>query len=212
MDSKTYWDNHFKKIDDEGWSDYPSLFAQFSLSYLPKDGKILELGAGLGNDSRYFARHGYRVTSTDISDEALHISQWETLNQKLNVDYLNLDLRNPFPFENESFDAVYGHAIFQYFDNPITSQIVDEISRVLVPEGVFSTLIRSVNDPVIGQLEKVNDVFYKLPNGILERFYSTQEFLKIVEGKFTPLVIDSEGQHLETEHDTYLRFIGRKNL
>jgi len=212
MDSKKFWDEHFKKMDEEGWSDYPSLFAQFSISYFPKDGKILDLGAGVGGDSRYFASYGYRVTSTDISDEALHISQWESLNQKLQVDYMNLDLRNPFPLENESYDVVFSHAVLQYFDDKATQDIINEVCRVLVPEGVFATLLKSKEDPLISQSVKVDEIFYKTPSGLLERFFSTEEFLKFIKGKFEPIVLDSFGQTMEHEHDTFLRFIGKKPL
>ena len=210
MDARAYWDNYYKKKDEEEWADQPSLFAQFSLIYFPKEGKLLEFGAGAGSDSRYFADHGYQVTCTDYSKEALNIAQWEAVNKKLRIDHMLLDLTQPFPFENESFEIAFSHDVLHYFDNKKTRQIFEEIYRILKPEGILATLLKSHDDPERQSSTKLDDTFYKTPRGLDERFFTVNEVQSLIKDLFEPKVLNSTGQMIEKDNDTFIRFIGEK--
>lgn len=210
-DTKGFWDSWWKRVDEEeDWEDRPSLFAQFALSYFPASGSVLELGAGLGKDSRYFASYGYKVTCSDFSDEALRISQMEAINQKLVIDHVNLDLKYPFQFEDQTFDIVYSHAVLHYFSHKITDQILAEIYRVLKDGGVFATLLKSKEDPEIERSLKLEENFYRTPNGLVERFFNIEELEVEIHNLFKPVVMDSSEQMHEIENATFIRFIGTK--
>lgn len=51
------------------------------------------------------------------------------------------------PFANNSFDIVYAHLSFHYFDQKTTFGIMNEIERILKPGGVFAFLTNSIHDP-----------------------------------------------------------------
>ena len=211
METKDFWENWWTKEDDEGWDDTPSIFAQFAVSYFPKEGKLLELGAGLGKDTRYFAQHGLYVVSTDFSDKALDVSKWEsTMKKVMNIDYQNVDIKNPLPFKDQEFDVLYAHAVLHYFSHDITDQIFREIHRVLKDGGVFATLLKSKEDPEVANSLKLNENFYQTPQGIAERFFSVEEVQKETEGLFKPVVMDASEQMNETDNATYIRYIGLK--
>ncbi|OGM13720.1 hypothetical protein A3A76_02490 [Candidatus Woesebacteria bacterium RIFCSPLOWO2_01_FULL_39_23] len=210
METKDFWDGWWKKYEQEDWDDNPSLFAQFAISYFPKEGIILELGAGLGKDSRYFAHQGYKVTSSDFSDSALEISKWEANAQKLLIDFQNIDIRHPLPFKNEAFNVVYAHAVLHYFSHTITDQIFREIHRVLKDGGIFATLLKSKEDPEVLKSLKLHENFYQTPQGLVERFFSLDEIQNEVNGLFNPTVMDASEQMHETENATFIRFIGLK--
>jgi SAM-dependent methyltransferase len=211
MNTNSFWDQWWTKTDDDGWDDTPTIFAQFAISYFPKEGKLLELGAGLGKDTRYFANFGLYVISTDFSDKALELSKWESTMQKImNVDYQNVDIKNPMPFKDQEFDVVYAHAVLHYFDNQVTTQIFAEIHRVLKDGGLFATLLKSKEDPEISKSLKLQEDFYQTPQGIIERFFSLEEVQKETEGLFKPIVMDASEQIHETDNATYIRYIGLK--
>ena len=211
MDTKDFWESWWTKTDNDGWDDNPSIFAQFATSYFPKDGRLLELGAGLGKDSRYFASHGLFVVSTDFSDKALDTSKWEANMKKImNIDYHNVDIKNPLPFKDVEFDVVYAHAVLHYFSHETTDQIFSEIHRVLKDGGVFATLLKSKEDPEVLKSLKLQGGFYQTPQGIVERFFSVEEVQKETEGLFKPVVLDASEQTHESENATFLRFIGLK--
>ncbi len=211
MDTKDFWENWWSKTDDEGWSDDASIFAQFAVSYLPHEGRLLELGAGLGKDTRYFAKQGLFVISTDFSDKALDVSKWESAMQKImNIEYQNVDIKFPLPFKDDEFDAVYAHAVLHYFNHEITDQIFSEIHRVLKDGGIFATLLKSKEDPEVLKSLKLNENFYQTPQGIVERFFSLDEVVTETQGLFKPIVLDASEQTHETENATFIRFIGQK--
>ena len=65
MDLPTYWSNKLSQYSTEEWSNKPNIFATEILEYLPKTGKLLELGAGVCQDSTYFSSQGYKVIASD---------------------------------------------------------------------------------------------------------------------------------------------------
>lgn len=58
MNDNTWSDLH-DNYKTKAWIDKPSIFAETAIAYFPAKGKILDLGAGLGQDSRFFAERGY---------------------------------------------------------------------------------------------------------------------------------------------------------
>ena len=73
--SDTVWQDLHKDYKNRDWIDKPSLFAETAITYFPSKGRVLDLGAGQGQDSRYFAEHGYDVVSTDLEETALEQSK-----------------------------------------------------------------------------------------------------------------------------------------
>lgn len=77
-----------------------------------RDSVILELGSGVGADTRYLLEREFRVLSTDYSREAL-------LNIKKYIpgsETKYVDMNGPLPFEDGSFWVVIGDISLHYFD------------------------------------------------------------------------------------------------
>src|SRR5437667_4563648 len=113
----THWSNRHKTYATQDWINKPSLFAETAITYFPAKGKVLDLGAGQGQDSRFFAEQGYEVVSTDLEQIALQQSRSklsDALQQKVTIQ--KLDLRDELPFKDETFDVVYAHLSLHYFD------------------------------------------------------------------------------------------------
>src|SRR6266568_4648928 len=118
--TKEFWEKDHKIYAEKGWVNDTTIFSQFAVEYFPEQGKLLDLGAGQGQDSRYFAKLGYEVTSTDISEFALNLSSEKAKKEGLNIKYLEMDTAERFPFEDDSFDIVYSHLALHYFTNEKT--------------------------------------------------------------------------------------------
>ncbi|HTH71977.1 MAG TPA: methyltransferase domain-containing protein [Candidatus Pristimantibacillus sp.] len=214
MSDQTYdWKKHHQKYYKAAdWIDKPALFAQDAISYLPKTGKILDLGAGQGQDSRYFAEHGYDVVSTDLEESALDLSKAKLpgkLKEKVTVQ--KLDLAKPFPFDDHSFDVVYAHLSLHYFSDAATKAIFAEINRVLRPGGVLAFFTNSVDDPEYGTGPEIEPDYFMI-GGLAKRYFSVKtagEYAKNFEVK----LLDNNG---ETYKDAakgihhLIRFIGTK--
>jgi 2-polyprenyl-3-methyl-5-hydroxy-6-metoxy-1,4-benzoquinol methylase len=104
--------------------------------------KVLEIGCGSGIDSLEFARNGAIVTATDITDNAVTLTR-NLVNEagyKLNV------VRTPsleLPFESAAFDCVYSYGVLHHI--PDVDKKIDEISRVLKPNGTLLAMLYNKN-------------------------------------------------------------------
>jgi len=129
---------------------------------------ILELGCGCGHDSTYLARLGYNVTATDFSEEALKICH----QLAPSVTHLQVDVRQPLPFPNNSFYFVVASLSLHYFSWQQTKAIEKEIRRCLKNKGVFFVRLNSTNDTNYGAVghKEIEPNFY-LVNGIQKRFF-----------------------------------------
>lgn len=202
---------HYAKTAD--WIDKPSLFAQDAIKYFPKSGKVLELGAGQGQDTRFFAERGYDVVSTDIEESALERSR-SKLPEKLqpNVSVKKLDLRDDFPFDSSSFDVVYAHLSLHYFDIETTYKILNQITRVMKPGGVIAFFMNSTSDPEYGTGTQIEPGFFQIEN-VTKRYFSVESTRKFISDFYEISLLDNLG---ETYKDTakgvhnLIRFIGKK--
>jgi SAM-dependent methyltransferase len=195
------------------WIDKPSLFAQDAIKYFPKSGKVLELGAGQGQDTRFFAEHGYDVVSTDLEDSALERSKSklpEKLQSKVTIQ--KLDLREDFPFGSDSFDVVYAHLSLHYFDIETTYKILNQITRVLKPGGVIAFFTNSTTDPEYGTGEQIEPDFFQIDN-VTKRYFSVESTRKFISDFYQINLLDDLG---ETYKDAakgvhnLIRFVGTK--
>jgi SAM-dependent methyltransferase len=125
------------------------------------DGSILELGAGNGYFMplvlrRFSGQIPSSITITDCSDQLLKIAQKEFFIP--GAHYQRLDIRSPFPFENNRFDIILASMVFneippQGFDNALR-----ECYRTLSDGGLL--LIAVTHPDFIDGLHK---------RGLLER-------------------------------------------
>ena len=202
-------DEHWVKLHDNytgrDWAHKPSLFAQTVTEYLPKSRTLLELGAGLGQDSVYFAEQGYTVTATDLTVDRLN----ELSSTSIKV--LGVDLRNLLPFEDSSFAIVYAHLSLHYFDDVITKQIFQEIYRILEPSGILAFFTNSVNDSENGMGTEIERNYYEI-DGTAKRYFDVESAKRYAAG-FEPMLADNNGEtYKDTDKGVHnlIRFIGLK--
>lgn len=113
---RTYWNAALERYKTKEWVDKPTIFAEQIKDYLPETGKLLELAAGQGQDSRYFVRQGYDVTATDLVDVGLNEAKRKAEKEELKINFQTVDLSQPLPFADDSFEIVYSHLGLHYLD------------------------------------------------------------------------------------------------
>ena len=209
---KNYWTEMHEKYSARGLGVKPTKFAQEVLEYLPRLGKLLDLGAGQGQDSRFFAQHGFTVTSTDFTPAPLNLTNSLAEKDGLAITFQEVDVSKVLPFEDETFDVVYSHMALHYFDKEVTKQIFTEISRILKPQGVFATLLNTVEDSEINDpgFQKIEQDFYQNPDGILKRYFSIESMQDFTKDHFDTIILDDQGKTYKDEIETLIRFIGHK--
>lgn len=172
-----YWKEHInKKLDIDMWIDGYR-------EYFEKTGKCLDLGCGIGQYSKRLMEYGYQVISSDISDIALNEVK------KFNPNIEKLDMSKPLKYTDNSFDLVFSSLAIHYFSEEITTQLVNEIYRILKPGGKF---IGSVNglegyNAIKDSAVKLEDNFYLnkdkyihlFDDNELRKYFNKFEILKV---------------------------------
>jgi ubiquinone/menaquinone biosynthesis C-methylase UbiE len=100
--------------------------------------KILDLGAGLGRHSIFFAKQGFNVSAIDLSDYGMnYLKQWAE-KENLNIDIKLGDMIS-LPYSDNSFDCVFANHVISHTDTKGAKQVINEISRVLKQGGEVYT-------------------------------------------------------------------------
>lgn len=210
MNSMDYWQKQHLKYLTFDWIDKPTIFAQSITEYLPKTGEMLELGCGQGQDSQYFAKKGYKVTATDFSDQGLELARKKTQKQNLNINYENVNLTKKLPYEDESFDIVYSHLALHYFNKETTTQIFNEIDRVLKTQGIIAILVNTTDDNETKEGNKMIEKDLYEVNGIVKRYFSVNTLNDFIKDKFDILLLDNQGETHKDKIKSLIRLVGQK--
>lgn len=210
--SDTVWQDLHNDYKDRDWIGKPSLFAETAITYFPDKGKVLDLGAGQGQDSRFFAEHGYEVTSTDLEATALEQNKAKLsgeLEQKVVLQ--EVDLREELSFDDASFDVVYAHLSLHYFDYETTVRLFGEIQRVLKPGGLLAFFTNSVHDPEYNTGTKLEDDYFQIDQ-TSKRYFSV-ETARAFARYFDVILLDDHGETYKDRAKgvhSLIRFIGTK--
>ena len=113
--------------------------------------QVLDAGCSAGWYSQQFADRGAKVTSVDMSPEMVNITKKLVGDQ---AEVLCLDLEEPLPFADSSYDIIVSSLTLHYLKN--WGETFAEFSRILKPGGSF---IFSIHHPLT-DLQLLNKVKY----------------------------------------------------
>ncbi len=203
-----HWNNKHKLWQLDPHSTAQTAFAEECQLELTT-GVLLELGCGVGNDSRYFAKNNHMVIATDFSDEVIMRNEKDNKGVA-NLKFSILDTSSvPYSFENETFDTVYARLSLHYFDNKVTIKIFDEISRVLKPGGKICLMCKSTQDRLYGEGEEIEtDMFIR--DGHIRHFFSETYAKELLAKSYEIDFIDSEKKELYGKKSSYIKVIATR--
>lgn len=82
-----------------------------ALSFLKKDDTILELNSGTGTDAVFFAKKGFKVLATDLSDGMIEKIELKVNHEKLSglIDVLQCSYTELHRIKNRKFDFIFSN-------------------------------------------------------------------------------------------------------
>jgi ubiquinone/menaquinone biosynthesis C-methylase UbiE len=145
---------HWEKIFENTCSMFgnePSYPARKVAAVFEREGKnkIIELGSGQGRDTCFFVSKGFHVHSLDYTESGLKTVKEKIGNMGLSDSIITLkhDVRQPLPFESETFDACYSHMLYcMALTTAELEFLSSEIKRVLKPGGLNIYTARTTAD------------------------------------------------------------------
>ena len=113
------------------------------LAGLPRGSKVLEIGAGMGENTEFLMELGLEVCATDVSATSVEVlakrySKFDSFSAEV-ADMERL------PFSDNSFSVVCSAGSLSYGDNSI---VMGEIYRVLDKGGAFIAVDSLSNNPI----------------------------------------------------------------
>ncbi len=97
---------------------------------LKQDGKMLEIGCGIGSAVFELSRQGYNITGTDISREAITYGLKKYGDIKLEVQAAEV-----LPYQDQSFDIALSFDLFEHIAQ--VDRHISEVFRVLCRGGYY---------------------------------------------------------------------------
>lgn len=138
----------FKNADE----DFPDVTRPILYSLIAKkNGKLLDLGCGYGEDLIHFKKEGFEVYGIDVSKEMVKESESKCKDATVSVSSFE-----KLPYEKETFDVVFSRYALQHSDK--IAPIFTEVFRVLKKGGEFVFL---VTHPLRHYFEKKTRDYWK---------------------------------------------------
>lgn len=180
-----HWQNTFVQKPDMFGSE-PSQPARAAARLFEDDGKtnILELGGGQGRDTLFFARAGFHVHVLDYSDSAVGAiaEKAQQLGLAASVTARRHDVREPLPFDDESFDSCYSHMLYCMALTTAELEFLSaEVRRVLRPNGLHVYTVRHTRDPDYGTGIHRGEDLYEI-GGFIVHFFSKEKVEHLAKG------------------------------
>ena len=175
-----------------------------------KASKIVELGAGLGRDTIYFAKNSIHVEALDYSQTGI-----KNINQKVKQNNLSnlvntkiFDVRKTLPFKDNSIEGVYSHMLYcMALTMSDLESLNKEIHRILKPGGINIYTVRHTEDGDYKKgIHRGEDMYEN--DGFIVHFFSKNKINSLLDG-FMNLEITS---FEEGSFPRKLYFVANKKL
>ena len=180
-----HWEKNFSN-KPEMFGLEPSHSAQKALKLFQekKIDKIIEIGAGLGRDTIFFAKNSIHITALDYSSSGIKV-----INQKTNKENLSnyistklFDVREKLPFEDNSIEACYSHMLYcMALTTNDLEKLNNEIQRILKPGGINVYTVRHTNDGDFKRGVHVGEDLYE-NDGFIVHYFSEEKVNSLLKG------------------------------
>lgn len=187
---------------------YPSeTVVQYVFRNFERNGKtkVLDLGCGAGRHVVFIGRENIIPYGVDFSDEGIEYTKQvlKATGMECFVDNMQVAPLTNLPYEDNMFDGIVCYGVLYYLPMADIKKAIDEIKRVLKPNGKVMLEVRNTEDYRCGlstclPTEESNTFIINeddstkcahSENGMLMHFFTETE-IKELFSDFTHLTID----------------------
>ena len=177
-----HWEKNFSS-KPEMFGNEPSVAAVKSLNFF-KGKKIVELGAGLGRDTIFFAQNSIQVEALDYSQKAIEIinNKSKKLNLTQFIKTKIFDVRKKLPFDDNTIDGCFSHMLYcMALSNYDLENLNKEILRILKPGGINIYTVRHTDDGDYKNGTHIGEDLYE-NDGFIVHFLSRDKINQLSKG------------------------------
>ena len=180
-----HWEKNFSN-KPEMFGLEPSIPAKKALNFFKekKINNIIELGAGLGRDSIFFAKNNIKIQALDYSSSGIKIINHKIKKNNLS-NYIStklFDVREKLPFKDNSVDACYSHMLYcMALTTKDLEKLNNEIHRILKPNGLNIYTVRHTNDGDYKNGKHIGEDLYE-NDGFIVHYFSEEKVNSLLNG------------------------------
>lgn len=175
--SQKYWnDEYWEYVINNNKADF--IKESWLEKYIAEINKVesktaIDLGCGIGQDTKWLLDKGFDVVSCDFSDRALNKLKEIMPNSKT----MQIDIKEKLPFKNNSIGLINANLSIHYFSMENTIKIFNEIRRVLKLNGLFVGRVNSdKNEGYIQENTKEIEKNFYYEDGRYRRLFNKEQF------------------------------------
>ena len=180
-----HWEKNFSN-KPEMFGLEPSLPSKKALKVFQENkiSKVVELGAGLGRDTIFFASNSIQITALDYSPSGIKVinEKAEKQNLKNLISTKIFDIRKKLPFKDNSIEACFSHMLYCMALTSIElEELNNEICRILKPGGINIYTVRHVGDGDYKKgIHRGEDLYEN--DGFVVHFFSKDKVNSLLKG------------------------------
>ncbi|MDP3900400.1 MAG: class I SAM-dependent methyltransferase [bacterium] len=142
------------------------------LQYISKDGKVLDIGSGTGQDVDYFVKKGFNAYGLDFSAVMIKYSKSNRKGKFFNMNMTNLK------FNDRNFDGAWASSsLFTHLYLKDIKRALTEVYRVLKKEAIFGVIA----------MKKERNERTRVPKNFIFNTFTKKELLDYLKkNKFIP--------------------------
>ena len=145
---------------------------------------IIELGAGLGRDTIFFAKNSIHIQALDYSKASVESIYKKSKKLKL-TDFIKakiFDVRKKLPFKNNSIEGCFSHMLYcMALSNNDLEHLNNEIHRILKPGGMNIYTVRHTGDGDYKNGIHIGEDLYE-NDGFIVHFFSKDKVSLLAKG------------------------------
>lgn len=116
-----------------------------------KERRVLDWGSGLGGVALLMAEHlPVEIFAADVDRYAL---DWLRNVQESGINISLLEPGAPLPFEDNSFDAIYGISVLTHIPPGMQEFYLSELHRIVSPDGLVILTVKSYDSIEVAKRE-----------------------------------------------------------
>ena len=164
----------------------PSLPSKKALKLFQENkiSEVVEIGAGLGRDTIFFANNSIQITALDYSPSGIKAINKKAEKQNLTnlISTKIFDIRKKLPFKDNSIEACFSHMLYCMALTSIElEKLNNEICRILKPGGINIYTVRHVGDGDYKRgIHRGEDLYEN--EGFVVHFFSKDKVNSLLKG------------------------------
>ncbi|MCL6729994.1 class I SAM-dependent methyltransferase [Sphingomonas hankyongi] len=155
---KARWDYRWISASDARWADRPTpteVIDAVASGWLPKSGRMLDLGCGTAEIAAWFAERGYEATGVDIAQGALDQAAKRHADLSRPIEFIAADLCTQ-TLPGRTFDILIDRGCLHQIPENLVADYVRNIASLAAPDARMMLFMKAFREgPVSDLLEEM---------------------------------------------------------